>query len=165
MDYNFAKNARECSVTHHVFAPGETFYSLLIEETNGRFTRRDYSVESWKAMTQDPAHSTNGIVGFWKSKIPNTTSTRQRWAPNEILLRYFEELENRPDCDDTRYVLALLLVRRRLLVCDDETRTDDGRSFLMLRDPKRELNFEVEVLPPSTERYDAIQQQLAELLQ
>ncbi|MDD3468584.1 MAG: hypothetical protein PHE53_01225 [Thermoguttaceae bacterium] len=165
MDYSFAKNARECSVTHRVFAPGEAFYSLLIEEMNGRFTRRDYSVEAWNDLQRDPEYpKMDGVVGFWKSKIPDLSSKRQRWAPNEILLRYFEELENRPDCDDTRYVLALLLVRRRLLVCDDE-HTEEDRSFLTLHDPKRDLNFEVEVLTPSTERYDAIQQQLAELLQ
>ena len=40
---------------------------------------------------------------------------RPHWAPNDVMLNYFERLLEDPTAEDARYVLALLLVRRRML--------------------------------------------------
>ena len=73
-----------------------------------------------------------------------------------------------------RYVLALLLVRRRVLRVDlangelGEPQGDEANNgkaeTLVVYCPKRELTYEVLVAMPDGERIDQIQQQLSELL-
>ncbi|HND54512.1 MAG TPA: hypothetical protein PLV92_19005, partial [Pirellulaceae bacterium] len=89
---------------------------------------------------------------------------RVAWAPNDLMLDYFDRLEERPDKADVRYVLALLLVRRRLLRHDESAtaRTDDDQ--LVLFCPRNEREYRVPAVLPDDERVKEIQQELSSLL-
>ena len=90
---------------------------------------------------------------------------RPHWAPNDVMLNYFERLLDDPAAADARYVLALLLVRRRVLRVESHEQDDVGRPALLLYCARNESQYRVSELLPSPERAAAIQQQLAELLQ
>ncbi|MDO4558081.1 MAG: hypothetical protein Q4C47_03860 [Planctomycetia bacterium] len=186
-NYNLPKNAKECFATRHVFGPGEAVHSVLIEETNGRYSRRDYTLAAWRRIFEnddsvvlpsvpdviaDPERMTkpDGIVGDWRTRIPDAAHRRQKWAPNDVLIRFFEELEDRPGESEMRYILALLLVRRRILVVEGEVSGDPdvpaeaGLRILLLRNVKPDQIYRVPVVvPSSSQRQDEIQRKLAEL--
>jgi hypothetical protein len=155
MDYEMQRSARSCSVTGREFAPGEQFYSVLIAE-GAELRRADYSLEAWQGPP--PA-----AVGWWKSQVPDQRS-RARWAPNEVLLHFFDELAGQADKQNMRYVLALLLVRRRVMRLEAEERDEQGREVLMLYCPRRETTYEVPAIMPDEKQRDEIQQELAKLL-
>ena len=67
--------------------------------------RSDYAAEVWQGPPEN-------AVGWWKSQVPDKTSRRKHWAPNEVMLKFFDELAASPDKQDMRYVLTLLLIRR-----------------------------------------------------
>ena len=67
-----------------------------------------------------------GAVGWWKSQVPDRRTARSRGAPNEVLLGFFDDLASEPQRQDMRYVLALLLVRRRVFRLEDQ-RAGRGR--------------------------------------
>ena len=115
MDYDVERPAKRCSVTDREFAPGETYYSVLLPEGDG-WRRADYSAEAWTGPPE-------GAVGWWKLRIPDEKSKKNSRAPNDVMLRFFDELAASAEKQDMRYVLALLLVRRRVMRHEDTERT------------------------------------------
>jgi hypothetical protein len=111
MDYDIQRCTRRCAVTDRELQPGEDVYSVVVWE-GGQWVRRDYSAEAWSGPPQE-------AVAWWKSRIALPTQRRRSWAPGEVMLQLFEELENQPGQEDFRYVLALLMVRRNLLRQED----------------------------------------------
>ena len=63
-----------------------------------------------------------------------------------------------------RYVLALLLIRRRVVRLEETERDDNGCEMLVLYCPRRETTYRVAVAAPNDERTTEIQHELAGLL-
>jgi len=97
--------------------------------------------------------------------MPDQHARRTHWAPNEVLLNFFDELAEQPDRQDMRYVLALLLVRRRVMRMEEEQRDEAGHERLMLYCPRRDAQYEVPAVAPDPQRAEEIQQVLAKLLE
>ena len=136
---------------------GEEFYSVLATQ-GAAVERQDYSLEAWQGPPE-------GALGWWKSKIPTREAKKNRMAPSEVLLQLFQGLEAAADKQDMRYVLALLLIRRRVLRLED-TETDDQRQETMvLYCPRDEMTYRIRSLMPSDERTKEIQEELTKLLQ
>ena len=98
-------------------------------------------------------------------RCPTRTRRRAYWAPNDVLLNFFDELAAQPDKQDMRYVLALLLVRRRVMRMEEEQRDEAGHERLMLYCPRRDTQYEVPAVAPEPQRAEEIQQVLAKLLE
>lgn len=156
MEYEFQRCTRRCAATGRELAPGETFFSALVEEPAG-LVRQDYAAEAWQGPPE-------GAVGWWKSQMPSPNDRRMHWAPNDVMLHFFEQLAEQPDKQDMRYVLALLLVRRRVLR-EEESETDEhGREVLVLYSPRRDQTYKVLTVIPDEARIHEIQEELAKLL-
>lgn len=156
MDYEIQRCTRRCAVTDRELKPGETFYAVLVAE-NATLTRHDYSPEAWQGPPE-------GAVGWWKSQVPSPDARRMHWAPNDVMLQLFDELEHQPERQDMRYVLALLLVRRRVMRLEEEARQEDGSETLVLYCPRRETTYQVPAVMPDESRINEIQQELSGLL-
>jgi len=126
IDYEIQANTRRCTLTGRDLKPGEKFYSVLLEE-QGRFERRDYSQEAWQGP---PA----GAFSFWTGRIPADGENRRPPIDDEMLLECFGRLEGAPEPDriNFRYVLALLLMRRKRLKFE-ETLMEGDSEILQLR--------------------------------
>ncbi len=157
MDYEVQRSTRCCTVSGREFAPGEPYYSALVAE-GANLKRYDYAVEAW----QGPPAET---VGWWKSQIPDQTSVRKHWAPNDVMLHFWDELAEQPDKQDMRYVLTLLLIRRRVFRLEEEKFDSEGREQVAVYCPRRETTYQVAVVVPESLRIEQIQEELAALLQ
>jgi hypothetical protein len=157
MEYEIERSAKSCAATGREFAPGETFYSALIA-SGVDLKRCDYAAEAWQGPPE-------GAIGWWKSQMPGQHARRSHWAPNELLLNFFDELTQQPDKQDMRYVLALLLVRRRVMRLEEEQRDDAGHERLMLYCPRRDAQYEVTTMSLDRSRIDEIQEVLVKLLE
>ena len=156
MDYEVQRCTRHCAKSGRDLAPGEEFYSVLSAE-GADVVRRDYAVEVWEGPPE-------GAVGWWKSQMPSPDANRVRLAPNDVMLELFDQLDEQPEKCDMRYVLALLLVRRRVVRMEEPERDEDGREVLVLYCPRREATYRVPAITPDDDRVDEIQQELATLL-
>lgn len=157
MDFEVQRSSRHCCVTGRELREGETFFSVLVNE--GREIRRhDYSAEAW------PGPPRENVIAWWKSQAPHRHTARVRMAPNDALLEYFQELEDRPEAEATLYVLALLLIRRRVLRLEDRQPGPDGRAYMTLYCPRDESTHRVADEAPSDENIAEIERQLAEML-
>ena len=126
IDYDIQANTRRCAVTGRDLKPGDKFYSVLLDE-HGRFERRDYSSEAWQGP---PA----GAFSFWAGRIPADGENRRPPIDDDMLLECFGRLEGavEPDRINFRYVLALLLMRRKRLKFE-ETVQEEDTEILQLR--------------------------------
>jgi len=166
LDFEVQRCARRCAATDRELMPGDLCYSVL-EVSGAEVVRKDYCTAGWNGAP-------DAAFGWWKSRIPEPTAKKIKLAPNDVLLELFDQLAERPDQTDLRYVLALLLVRRRVLRVDmangelgesKRDATEEGRpEALVVYCPKRDATYEVPVDMPSGERIDEIQRQLSELL-
>jgi len=156
MEYEVQRSTRHCATSGREFAPGEEFYSVLMAE-GAELRRYDYASEAWKGPPQ-------GAVGWWKSQTPGKPTPRAHWAPNDVLLGFFDELAGQPDRQDMRYVLALLLVRRRVMRLEEERSGPQTGEVLILYCPRRDATYEVPAVAPGPERVEQIQAELTKLL-
>ena len=157
MEYEIQRSAKACAATGREFAPGEEFFSALVA-AGKEWKRCDYSAAAWHGPPE-------GAIGWWKSQMPGQGPRRGHWAPNDLLLSFFDELAQQPDKQDMRYVLALLLVRRRVMRLEEEQRDDAGQERLLLYCPRRDAQYEVPAMALDAARIDEIQQVLAKLLE
>jgi hypothetical protein len=153
LDFEVHARSRKCTVTDRPFEPGETFYSALVSE-GANVVRYDYSREAWQSPPEN-------CLGWWKSVVPDARGGKMHWAPNDVMLHYFNEIAENPEKQDVRYVLALLMVRRRVLRLEDN---DDAPDELVVFCPKNEQTYKVAIVDPPAERIEAIQNELTELL-
>ena len=156
MDFEVQRCTRHCTSTGRELAPDEVFYSVLVDE-GGQVVRHDYCAEAWQGP---PATS----MGWWKSRMPGRTGRRVNWAPSEVMLEYFEELANNPQRADVRYLLALLMIRRRIVRMEETKEDEQQREVLSLYCARREKNYDVLVVVPEESRAREIQEELAALL-
>lgn len=129
-DWRIRSTNARCEVSGEPFADGEDFYTCIFEdqESDG-FVRRDYSLDSWREMRRKMKPAP---FSFWKStyKAPARTSSEEREADTSIegMLRRFID-EDDPRTENARYILALMLERKKTLIPSD-TKETDNRTLL-----------------------------------
>ncbi len=155
MEYEIERFTRLCHATGRELAAGEPYYSVLVDE-GAQLRRWDYSVDAWQGPPE-------GALGWWKSQRPGESSQRCV-APSEVLLSFFDQLETQPDKQDTRYVLALFLVRRRIMRLEETESDDQGQEQLVLYCPRRDATYRVPAVVPDESRIEQIQEQLLQLI-
>lgn len=156
MDYEVQRCTRHCAASGRVLGEGEEFFSVLVAQGAG-VVRLDYAIEAWPGPPE-------GALGWWRSRVPTRDGKKAQLAPSEVLLELFNELEGTADKLDMRYVMALLLVRRRILRLEETEHDETGREILVLYCPRDETTHRVQMAMPGEARTAEIQDELARLL-
>ena len=165
MDLKFHRPHGCCQRSRRAFAPGEPFYSALVRGSAG-LERIDCAAECWDG----PPEST---LAWWRSTYPASQGGSAELAPVDVLLDVLEQLDGQPDEAGLRYLLALELVRRRVLRIVEETRgADAARSVgrgaesreLQLSCRRRATAYTVAIAPPVPAGAAAVQERLTALL-
>ena len=136
MDYQIQPNSRRCAVTGRELQPGERFFSALLDEDR-QLVRKDYSTEAWLGPPQ-------GAVSFWTGHVLVGTEKKKPRFDDELLEDCFQRLEGHPEPGrlNFRYVVALLLMRRRRLRFETSV-VEDGVEKMILRCLRTGVKHEV----------------------
>ena len=86
------------------------------------------------------------------------------WALERCHARLARTTEQEPEKLDLRYVLGLLLVRRRVVRFKEVETDEAGHEVSMLYCPRRETTYRVVTVMPDAQRTKEIQDELARLL-
>jgi len=156
MDYDIQRCTRHCSVSGRELLPGEAYYSALVAE-GAELCRLDFATDAWEGPPEK-------AVGWWKAEIPDPKSQRMHWAPNDVMLQLFDELTEQPQKQDMRYVLSLLLIRRRVMRLEENETDEQGRQIMVVYCPRRETTYKIPAVVPEGEAVETIQDELAQLL-
>lgn len=154
-DFDFKRCTRICHATEKEIGAGEKYVSAIVEEGD-EIVRRDFAEDQWS----DPPE---GCIGWWRSQVPVLEKGKIYWAPNRVLMAYFESVATKPEQENVTYVMGLLLVRKRILQWKDTIEKEE-KEFMILRHTSSKSNFEVEVMDIPSEQIQSIQNELAEQL-
>ena len=134
--YQIQGPARQCAATGRELRPGERFFSVLLDEA-GAFVRKDYAADAWPGPP-------DRAVAYWSGRIPPSGQPRRPIINDELLVDCFEHLGDakEPAQRNFRYVVALLLMRRKRFKFED-VRKLDGEEVILLRDGKSGSRHEV----------------------
>ena len=145
-DLEVHRCTRQCAKTDRLFSPGETIYSVLLSD-GGQIKRLDYAADAW----QEPPDT---AMAWWKSQLPGANAKRVHWAPNEVILDYFDRLQNEEAKADVRYVLTLLMIRRRIVRLEHVSASESGNEIMLVYSPRQESEHRVPVVMPTAARAD-----------
>jgi hypothetical protein len=156
-EYQIQPNARRCSVSGRELRPGEGFFSVLTEE-GGKFVRRDYAADAWQGPPAD-------AFSFWAGKIAAPDGKRRPVIDDELLLECFSRLEGQTDPGRVkfRYVVGLLLMRRRRLRLEESAR-EDGVEVLQVRCSRTGTRYRLINPALSDEETSAVQDEVFQAL-
>jgi hypothetical protein len=128
--YEIARATGVCAATGRTIGVGEEFIAALVEgEQEDRLGRRDYSIESWEGGARP-----SGLFGYWRARMEAPDAKRRAFIDDGALMDLFEQLEgaSEPARVSFRYLLALMLIRKRLLKYEG-TRRDSGVNMMLVR--------------------------------
>ena len=111
-----------CAVTGKPFAEGEYFHTLLFME-GGNFRREDLCDEAFQARNDNLQPFSHWRAKYVPPPPPEQEAVSKQTA--EDLLRQYM-LESNPEHANARYILALMLERKRLLKEVEVKRGEDG---------------------------------------
>ena len=108
-----------CAATGRELAEGEEHYAVLHEDGDS-FRREDYCLEAW----QGPPPT---AFCFFKTRMPVKEKKKRLLVDNDVLVNFFLRLagEEKQSRVHFRFVLALILMRKRLLRYEETVREDD----------------------------------------
>ena len=155
-EFTIQRSSRKCHKGDRPFEPGERYYSAVLER-GSELVRLDFSKEHW----QGPPEKT---VGWWVSQMPAKRTGKLTLAPTGVLLDALEKLCEQPDDRDLAYLLAVLLIRRRLLSEQPNDSSENEASHLHLTHSSSGREIVVPVQIPTPERTESLHQKLIELL-
>jgi hypothetical protein len=157
--WNIRSRARECALCARPFVEGEPIYTAIYADAEtGGYLRRDIAIEAWEQELRERAP-----FSFWKSSYqpPPAVEEKPEIAPKEsaqaLLTRLIEEDDARTE--HARYILALMLERKRILTPTDVKHTEQGR--LLFYENKK--TGEVFVVRDPELRLDEVEQVQAEV--
>jgi hypothetical protein len=162
-EWTIQSRSGRCAATGRDFTEGECFYTLLFREQGG-FRREDLSEEAWQQRQANGAGSAQPY-SFWRSKFeppaPPAPEALAKETAEDLLRRYMTGHDE--GHANARYILALMLERKRLLK-QVETKEDlHGRTLVY----EHVKTGEVFIVPDPGLRLDqieAVQNEVAALL-
>jgi hypothetical protein len=146
--YEISRPSGVCAATGEPLALGEAYIAALVERDGQEgLERLDYSEPAWeKGHRPGPPLR---LFGFWRARYEPGESKQRPLIDDESLLDLFEQLEGAADSArlSFRYILALLLVRKKLLRFEG-IRREEGSSTMLLRRPAEAQGPPCEVIDP-----------------
>ena len=121
-DWSIQHRADRCAASGEPFRDGDAFYTLLYYE-KGEFRREDLSETAFKARNENIQP-----FSFWRSKFetppPPAPEALGKQTAEDLLRRYMAEQS--PEHSNARYILAIMLERKKLLKEVEARRGEDG---------------------------------------
>jgi hypothetical protein len=126
MEWEIKARAHQCAKSEEPFTDGATIYTLLYRDRNG-FRREDISEQAWLEM-KDHVQP----FSFWKSRYeepaPSPPEPVSKESGEALLRKLLHE--DRPEHLNARYVLSIMLERKRILKQVD-VRENANEKFLI----------------------------------
>ena len=112
-NYELGRHADTCAATGTPLSPGDRYVACLVErQGEDGFDRLDYSTDAWEQGARPPR-----LFAFWTTEVAEPNKKPRLFIDDDALISIFDQLEAATDPKRLafRYVLALVLIRKRLI--------------------------------------------------
>ena len=156
--YEVTRPLGTCAVCGKAIEADQKFTTALVETPTG-FHRVDSCLECW------PKHDGANVVASWQTVMPRVEHKKKVFVDDEVLGELFGRLAGvtEPAKVNFRFVLGLILMRKRLITYDSTRRDGDAEYWVVKRRGNPEL---MDLLNPrlAEEQVKDVSQQLDEIL-
>lgn len=161
--WSIKSRAHTCSITEQKFIDGESFYTALFPdpESSG-YLRKDFSEDAWEKRASDAEQPFSFWGSIYQAPVKEEKVEVTDESPEDLLRRLVEEDEEHTE--NVRYILAVMLERKKLLVEADSQPTNTGiiriyehrktGDVFIVKDPNIPLS-----------EIETVQQEIADLLE
>jgi hypothetical protein len=158
-EWEIKARGRHCARTQETFEDGATIFTLLFRERVG-FRREDISEKAWQLVKESVEP-----FSFWKSKFQAAPPPAPEAMPKESVEELLRRLvtEDLPEHLNTRYVLAILLERKRTLKQVDVRETAEDK-ILIYEHVKTGEAFIIQDPRLRLDQLDSVQEEIYSLL-
>jgi hypothetical protein len=157
-EWEINKPLGQCHGTERKIEYGEEYFAALVETEEG-LHRRDFCAEYWESQKPD-------VFCYWKTRLPEPGQKKQLFVDDQMLMAFFERLEKETEQEKVnfRFVLALILMRKRILKYDETKNIDDQEIWCLRIVGEKQI---VEVINPhlDEEQVEQLSSQIGEILQ
>jgi len=158
-EWEINKPLGQCCGTGKKIEYGEEYFAALVETAEG-LQRRDFCADYWQSEKPN-------VFCYWKTKLPDPGQKKQIFVDDEMLMAFFERLEQESEQEkiNFRFVLTLILMRKRRLKYDS-AKTENDREIWRLRVVGADKQF-VDVINPhlDEEQIEQLTAQMGQILQ
>jgi len=160
MDYEITPSRFVCHLCKRQLQQEEEYFSALFD-TKSEYVRKDYCLDCWPKVQAEQ----DNRLSFWRTHVPKAEEEKKPLVDDDVVFNFFLRLENETDPSkrNFRYVLGLLLMRKKILKFDDLRRDGDGEA-LVLVDRKAGEEYLVRVPELTEEQIDEVTVQLSQIL-
>ncbi len=150
-DWEIKSRSHHCTATGKPFAEGDIFYTLLFRDPSEGYRREDLCEEAFSQRNDNIQP-----FSLWRSKFepppPPAPETFPKATAEDLLRRVIEE-DNAADVN-LRYILAVMLERKKILKPVDRKETDSGPLIIY----EHAKTGEIFLIPDPQLRLDQIEQ-------
>ena len=123
--WSIKSRAHVCAVSERHFEDGESFCTAIFPdpESSG-YLRKDFSADAWDQRSEDDAVPFSFWQSIYRAPVKEEEVEITEESPEDLLRRLIEEDEEHTE--NVRYILAIMLERKKQLVEVDSQPTATG---------------------------------------
>ena len=148
-NWHIRSRAHACAVTERPFEDGEVFHTAIYFDPDlNEYARRDICAEAWPAEKEARKPIAAWRTLYQKVEPEAKPEIAPKASAQDLLQRFIEEGD--PKTENARYILALMLERKRQLVQTAEKEIDGNKmlfyenkktgEIFIVRDPELKLD-------------------------
>lgn len=124
-EYNIRKTSGQCSTCDKQIDPGVEF-TATVSEGPDELVRNDYCDACAETLSEETLAA---VLCKWRTIAPHPEEKKKLLVSDDLLVNLFERLSETEDPSkiNFRYVLALVLMRKKLLIYDRMSTDDEGQ--------------------------------------
>ncbi len=161
VNWEIGRGQRSCAVTGQVFEEGDEYFSALREQGES-FLRQDFSPAAWQELDKTPFFS------FWRTKLQRGDGKKKNRLiiDVEAFYTFFRSLDGEQSTGRQifRYLVALMLVRKRVLRLEEVEKHPEGETLIMY-DTRLKEECRVPAPEATQEQLTAAQEELNQIFE
>ncbi|NLE29213.1 MAG: hypothetical protein GX629_06055 [Phycisphaerae bacterium] len=156
---NYVKRTGACCKCERPFQEQEVYQATLNEVKDG-FERRDFCSECWSDQIRDESFS------FWQARVPRKEEKKKVFVDDGVLVDFFKRLSEADEQEKQGFcfVLALILMRKRLLKYLSTETTESGQEVWVMKLTGEAKEYRICNPQLDDEKVAKIQMELSEVL-
>jgi hypothetical protein len=137
-EWDIQPRADACTACQKPFASKQAYHTLLHMDASG-YARRDLCSTCFASAARD------GVISYWQGEYklppPPPPEPIQRETAETLLRKLVESTD--PSHEAARYILAVMLERKRIFRHRDTVREDDGSTLLVYEHARTGESFTI----------------------
>jgi hypothetical protein len=158
-EWDIQSRADACTACQRAFADKEAYHTLLNMSTSG-YARRDLCATCFASAARD------GVISYWQGEYklppPPPPEAIQKETAETLLRKLVESTD--PSHTSARYILAVMLERKRILKHRDTVHEDSGAELLVYDHARTGESFTIPDPKLRLDQLAQVQQEVSALL-